>query len=105
MYIKFLNILAILFVSLSLAFAGGFEEDPGPEELPEQSEAGLDETSIEPVESEPVIEPEPEPEPEQEIELTEETGITDASGNIVTWSGGYVTYASDTDDNYVRYSF
>ena len=32
-----------------------------------------------------------------------DTGIVDASGNIVTWSQGNVSYAGDGGDIYVRY--
>ena len=95
------NLLMIIFVSVALA--GGFEEDPGPEELPvEQTESVLDEQSIEP---EPAVEPEPvvEAEPAIEPEIITDAGITDASGNIVIWSQGNVTYAGDKGDIYVRY--
>ena len=89
------NLLMIIFVSVALA--GGFEEDPGPEELPvEQTESVIDEPAVEP---EPVVEPESTIEPE----ITTDTGIVDASGNIVIWSQGNVSYAGDGDDIYVRY--
>ena len=89
------NVLMIIFVSVALA--GGFEEDPGPEELPvEQTESVIDEPAVEP---EPVVEPESTIEPE----ITTDTGIVDASGNIVIWSQGNVSYAGDGDDIYVRY--
>ena len=89
------NLLMIIFVSVALA--GGFEEDPGPEELPvEQSESIIDEPEVE---SEPVVESELATEPE----VTTDSGIMDASGNIVIWSQGNVTYAGDTGDIYVRY--
>ena len=89
------NLLMIIFVSVALA--GGFEEDPGPEELPvEQSESVIDEPEVE---SEPVVESEPALEPE----VTADVGIMDASGNIVIWSQGNVTYAGDTGNIYVRY--
>tara|TARA_Y100000746_G_scaffold215640_1_gene209939 strand:- start:223 stop:531 length:309 start_codon:yes stop_codon:yes gene_type:complete len=89
------NLLMIIFVTIALA--GGFEEDPGPEELPvEQTESVIDEPAVEP---EPVAEPETTIEPE----ITANTGIVDASGNIVIWSEGNVSYAGDGDDIYVRY--
>ena len=89
------NLLMIIFVTIALA--GGFEEDPGPEELPvEQTESVIDEPAVEP---EPVTEPETTIEPE----ITANTGIVDASGNIVIWSEGNVSYAGDGDDIYVRY--
>jgi len=89
------NFLMIIF--LVTAVAGGFEEDPGPEELPvEQSESVIDEPEVE---SEPVVESEPALEPE----VTADVGIMDASGNIVIWSQGNVTYAGDTGNIYVRY--
>ena len=89
------NLLMIIFVSIALA--GGFEEDPGPEELPvEQTESVIDEPAVEP---EPAVGPEPAVEPE----IAADTGIVDASGNIVTWSQGNVSYAGDGDDIYVRY--
>ena len=89
------NFLIIIF--LVTAVAGGFEEDPGPEELPvEQSESVIDEPEVE---SEPVVESEPAPEPE----VTADVGIMDTSGNIVIWSKGNVTYAGDTGNIYVRY--
>ena len=89
------NFLMIIF--LVTAVAGGFEEDPGPEELPvEQSESVTDEPEVV---SEPVVESEPAPEPE----VTADAGIMDASGNVVIWSQGNVTYAGDTGDIYVRY--
>lgn len=89
------NFLMIIF--LVTAVAGGFEEDPGPEELPvEQSESVIDEPEVE---SEPVVESEPALEPE----VTADVGIIDASGNIVIWSQGNVTYAGDTGNIYVRY--
>ena len=89
------NLLMIIFVSVALA--GGFEEDPGPEELPvEQPESVIDEPEVE---SEPILESEPAPEPE----VTADAGIMDASGNVVIWSQGNVTYAGDTGDIYVRY--
>ena len=85
------NFLMIIF--LVTAVAGGFEDDPGPEELPvEQSESVIDE---------PVVEPEPAVETEPKV--TADAGIMDASGNIVIWSQGNVTYAGDTDSIYVRY--
>ena len=91
------NLLMIIFVSVALA--GGFEEDPGPEELPvEQTETVIDESVIEP-------EPSVEPEPAIESEIIAGTEIVDDSGNIVIWSQGLVTYAGDTDDIYVRYGF
>ena len=89
------NFLMIIF--LVTPVAGGFEEDPGPEELPvEQSESVIDEPEVE---SEPVVESEPALEPE----VTADVGIMDASGNIVIWSQGNVTYAGDTGNIYVRY--
>jgi len=89
------NFLMIIF--LVTAVAGGFEEDPGPEELPvEQSESVIDEPEVE---SEPVVESEPALEPE----VTADVGIMDTSGNIVIWSQGNVTYAGDTGNIYVRY--
>jgi len=89
------NLLMIIFVSVALA--GGFEEDPGPEELPvEQTEAIIDEPALEP-------EPAAEPEPTIEPEIIADTVIVDASGNIVIWSQGNVSYAGDTGDIYVRY--
>tara|TARA_Y100000996_G_C22516575_1_gene640645 strand:+ start:345 stop:653 length:309 start_codon:yes stop_codon:yes gene_type:complete len=89
------NFLIIIF--LVTAVAGGFEEDPGPEELPvEQSESVIDEPEVE---SEPVVESEPALEPE----VTADVGIMDTSGNIVIWSQGNVTYAGDTGNIYVRY--
>ena len=91
------NFLIIIF--LATAVAGGFEEDPGPEELPvEQSESVIDEPVLE---TEPVVEPEP----AQEPEVTADAGIIDASGNVVIWSQGNVTYAGDNSDIYVRYGF
>lgn len=91
------NVLMIIFVSVALA--GGFEEDPGPEELPvEQTESVIDEPAVEP---EPVVEPESTIEPE----ITPDTKIVDASGNIVIWSQGNVSYAGDGEDIYVRYGF
>ena len=91
------NLLMMIF--LVAAIAGGFEEDPGPEELPvDQSESAIDEPVVEP---EPAVEPESAPEPE----LVADAGIMDASGNIVIWSKGNVTYAGDTVDIYVRYGF
>ncbi|SVC53892.1 uncharacterized protein METZ01_LOCUS306746, partial [marine metagenome] len=39
-----------------------------------------------------------------EPEIIPDTGIIDASGNIVIWSKGYVTYAGDAGDIYVRYN-
>tara|TARA_B100001123_G_C14691003_1_gene781318 strand:- start:166 stop:474 length:309 start_codon:yes stop_codon:yes gene_type:complete len=91
------NLLMIIFVSFSLA--GGFEEDPGPEELPvEQTESVIDEPAVEP---EPAVESEPATEPE----IVADAGITDSSGNIVIWSQGNVTYAGDAGDIYVRYGF
>ena len=101
------NLLMIIFVSVVLA--GGFEEDPGPEELPvEQTESVIDEPVVEPepaVDPEPAVEPEStvEPEPATEPEIIADTGITDVSGNIVIWSQGKVTYAGDAGDVYVRY--
>ena len=89
------NFIIICF--LVAAVAGGFEEDPGPEELPvEQSESVIDEPEVE---SEPVVESEPALEPE----VTADVGIMDTSGNIVIWSQGNVTYAGDTGNIYVRY--
>ena len=89
------NVVMIIFVSVALA--GGFEEDPGPEELPvEQTESVIDEPAVEP---EHAVEPEPAVEPE----IAADTGIVDASGNIVTWSQGNVSYAGDGGDIYVRY--
>ena len=87
----------VMIIFLVTAVAGGFEEDPGPEELPvEQSESVIDEPEVE---SEPVVESEPALEPE----VTADVGIMDASGNIVIWSQGNVTYAGDTGNIYVRY--
>ena len=89
------NLLMIIFVSVALA--GGFEEDPGPEELPvEQTQSIIDEPAVEP---EPVAEPETTIEPE----ITANTGIVDGSGNIVIWSQGNVTYAGGSENIYVRY--
>ena len=90
------NFLMIIFVIA--AIAGGFEEDPGPEELPvEQTESVIDGSVAE---SEPIVEPELIPEP-----VIADAAITDASGNIVIWSQGNVTYAGDTGNIYVRYGF
>ena len=89
------NLLMIIFVSVVLA--GGFEEDPGPEELPvEQTEFVIDE---------PVIEPEPVVEPELviESEIIADAGIADTSGNIVIWSQGKVTWGGVDGDIYVRW--
>tara|TARA_B100000579_G_scaffold434156_1_gene454411 strand:- start:2727 stop:3035 length:309 start_codon:yes stop_codon:yes gene_type:complete len=89
------NLITIIFLAVSLA--GGFEEDPGPEELPiEPAESVLDELAVEP-------EPLEEPELTEEPTIASDTGIVDASGNIVIWSQGNVTYAGDISDIYVRY--
>ena len=61
--------LLIIIIFVSFALAGGFEEDPGPEELPvEQTESAIDA---------PAIEPEPAAEPESAIEpeIIADTGM------------------------------
>ena len=85
------NLLMIIFVSVVLA--GGFEEDPGPEELPvEQTEFVIDDPVVEP---ELVI----------ESEIIADAGIADTSGNIVIWSQGKVTWGGVDGDIYVRWGF
>ena len=91
------NSLIIVLFFASYVFAGGFEEDPGPEELVSESSnktsnstSNSDSLSIE---SETSLE-------EEEVLETSTASFTDSEGNIVTWSQGLVTTGGD-DKKYV----
>ena len=90
-----LNSLIIVLFFASYVFAGGFEEDPGPEELVSESSnktsnstSNSDSLSIKSdslsIKSETSLE-------EEEVLETGTASFTDSEGNFVTWSQGYVT--------------
>ena len=85
-----------IFIILSLAsyvFAGGFEEDPGPEELISESDNSTIYTDSPSTETESSLE-------ENEVLEASTSSFTDSDGNIVTWSKGLVTSGVD-DKSYV----
>lgn len=88
-----LNSLIIVLFFASYVFAGGFEEDPGPEELVSESNNSTNNTDSLSIESETSLE-------EEEVLETGTASFTDSEGNFVTWSQGYVTTGGD-DKKYV----
>jgi len=79
-------------IILSLAgytFAGGFEEDSGPEELVSESNTNFNsETESLPIDDVTSMEGE-------EIIENETPSFTDSDGNVVSWSQGLVTTGAD----------
>ena len=88
-----LNSLIIVLFFASYVFAGGFEEDPGPEELVSESNNSTSNTDSLSIELETSLEE------EEELEIGTES-FTDSDGNIVNWSKGLVTSGGD-DKSYV----
>ena len=88
-----LNSLIIVLFFASYVFAGGFEEDPGPEELVSESNNSTNNTDSLSIGSETSLE-------EEEVLETGTASFTDSEGNIVTWSQGLVTTGGD-DKKYV----
>ena len=85
-----LNSLIIVLFFASYVFAGGFEEDPGPEELVSESNNSTSNTDSLSIESETSLE-------EEEVLEAGTASFTDSEGNYVTWSKGYVTTGSDSE--------
>ena len=88
-----LNSLIIVLFFASYVFAGGFEEDPGPEELVSESDNSTSNNDSLSIESEISLGK------EDVLEIGTAT-FTDSEGNIVTWSQGLVTTGGD-DKSYV----
>ena len=88
-----LNSFIIILFFASYVFAGGFEEDPGPEELISESNNSTINTNSLTTESETSLE-------EEEVLETGTASFTDSDGNIVSWSKGLVTSGGD-DKSYV----
>jgi hypothetical protein len=84
-----LNSLIIVLFFASYVFAGGFEEDPGPEELVSESDNSTSNNDTLSIESEVSLE-------EEEVLETGTASFTDSDGNYVTWSKGYVTTSADS---------
>ena len=87
-----LNSLIIVLFFASYVFAGGFEENPGPEELVSESDNSTNNYDSLSIESETPM--------EEEVLETDTASFTDSEGNIVTWSQGLVTTGGD-DKSYV----
>ena len=87
-----LNSLIIVLFFASYVFAGGFEENPGPEELVSESDNSTNNYDSLSIESETPM--------EKEVLETDTASFTDSEGNIVTWSQGLVTTGGD-DKSYV----
>tara|TARA_B100001059_G_scaffold59062_1_gene54377 strand:+ start:229 stop:519 length:291 start_codon:yes stop_codon:yes gene_type:complete len=87
-----LNSFIIILSLASYVFAGGFEEDPGPEELISESDDSISNTNSLTTETETSL--------EEELLETGTASFTDSDGNIVTWSKGLVTSGGD-DKSYV----
>ena len=87
-----LNSLIIVLFFASYVFAGGFEEDPGPEELVSESNNSTSNTDSLSIESDTSL--------EEEVLETVTASFTDSEGNIVSWSQGLVTTGGD-DKKYV----
>ena len=88
-----LNSFIIILSLASYVFAGGFEEDSGPEELVSESDKLTNDNDTLSIESEVSLE-------EEEVLETGTASFTDSEGNIVTWSQGLVTTGGD-DKKYV----
>ena len=85
-----LNSLIIVLFFASYVFAGGFEEDPGPEELVSESDNLTSNNDTLSIASEVSLE-------EEEVLETGTASFTDSDGNYVTWSKGYVTTGADSE--------
>ena len=85
-----LNSLIIVLFFASYVFAGGFEEDPGPEELVSESNNSTSNSDSLSIESETSLE-------EEEVLDISTASLTDSDGNYVTWSKGYVTTGADSE--------
>ena len=85
-----LNSLIIVLLFASYVFAGGFEEDPGPEELVSESNNSTSNTDSQSIESDTSLE-------EEEVLETGTASFTDSDGNYVTWSKGYVTTGANSE--------
>ena len=85
-----LNSLIIVLSFASYVFAGGFEEDPGPEELVSESDNLTSNNDTLSIASEVSLE-------EEEVLETGTASFTDSDGNYVTWSKGYVTTGVDSE--------
>jgi hypothetical protein len=79
-----LNSFIIILSLASYVFAGGFEEDPGPDDVASDSDNSTSNTESLSIESETSLE-------EEEVLETSTVSFTDSEGNIVTWSQGLVT--------------
>jgi hypothetical protein len=84
-----LNSLIIVLFFASYVFAGGFEEDPGPEELVSESDKLTSNNDTLSIESEVSS--------EEEVLDTSTASFTDSDGNYVTWSKGYVTTGANNE--------
>ena len=85
-----LNSLIIVLFFASYVFAGGFEEDPGPEELVSESDNLTSNNDTLSIESEVSLE-------EEEVLETGTASFTDSDRNYVIWSKGYVTTGADSE--------
>ena len=85
-----LNSFIIILSLASYVFAGGFEEDSGPEELVSESDKLTNDDDTLSIESEVSLE-------EEEVLETGTASFTDSDGNYVTWSKGYVTTGANSE--------
>ena len=85
-----LNSLIIVLFFASYVFAGGFEEDPGPEELLSESDKLTSNNDTLSIESEVSLE-------EEEVLETGTASFTASDRNYVIWSKGSVTTGADSE--------
>jgi hypothetical protein len=90
-----LNSFIIILSLASYVFAGGFEEDPGPEELVGENDNSMSTNEPLFIETETSLD-------EEEALKANSASFTDSEGNYVTWSKGLVTTGGD-EKSYVTW--
>ena len=109
MKIHLLKIILFSMLGSSIVFAGGVEEDFGPETMPETEQKVSDES----MDYDAELTTREDIDGYQEIVATLDESsapVCDSEGNVTKWSGGCVTWSGgyleegETADTFVRYS-
>ena len=109
MKLYLLKIIIFSMLGSSIVFAGGVEENSGPETISETEQQVLDESTD--YDSELTTREDIDEYQEIVATLDESSDpVCDSDGNVVKWSGGCVTWSGgyleegETADTFVRYS-
>tara|TARA_Y100001935_G_C17196016_1_gene452570 strand:+ start:100 stop:432 length:333 start_codon:yes stop_codon:yes gene_type:complete len=109
MKINLIKTILIVLLSTTFVFAGGVEEDPGPEVISESEKISIEESQDYDTE---LTTREDIDEYQEIVSSLDEnnTSACDGEGNVVKWSGGCVTWSGgyieedEQADTFVRYS-